>query len=321
MEIIIAVGIFVTLVLLIEGGYVFFFAMRNSESRTIRRRLRTLSAGSARSDGVDILRKKIFSEIPWLNRVLIKITMVHGMNRLLEQANSRMPVSFYFFLSILFASAGYATGVGMRIHSPVIIVMAILSGIAPFLYLYFKKQKRMQKFLEHLPEALELIARALKAGHSFSGGLKMAAEEFGDPIGTEFDKTLSEINFGVGIADALKNFANRVDCPDLQFFVVSVLIQRETGGNLAEILEKIAYLIRERFKLHGRVRALAAEGKLSAIVLILLPPLMALYFLLIRPEYIGLLFEDRIGITMVIGATIMMTIGVLTMKKMVTIKV
>jgi tight adherence protein B len=321
MEIIISIGIFITLVLLVEGIYLSILAIKNSETRTLRRRLRTLSAGGAKSGEIDILRKEIFSEIPWLNRLLMKVTLMHGMNRLLEQANARMPVSFFVFLSLFLASAGYALGLGLRIHNVVIIMLAVLLGIAPFLYLHFKKLKRMEKFLEQLPDALDLIARALKAGHAFSGGLKMVGEEFGDPVGTEFAKTLDEINFGVGVEDAMKNLSNRVDCPDLRFFVISVLIQRETGGNLAEILEKIAHLIRERFKLYGRVRTLAAEGKLSAVILILLPPLMALYFFLVRPDYIGALFEDRLGITMVIVAAIMMIAGVLTMKKMVTIKV
>ncbi len=179
----------------------------------------------------------------------------------------------------------------------------------------------MAKFQEQLPDALDLIARALKAGHAFSGGLRMVAEEFGDPVGTEFRKTLDEINFGVGVDQAMKNLARRVDCADLQFFVVSVIIQRETGGNLAEILEKIAALVRERFKLYGKVRTLAAEGKLSAIILIALPFLIAFYFFLIQPEYISLLFRDPIGIAMLAGASIMMVIGVLMMRKMIQIRV
>jgi tight adherence protein B len=119
----------------------------------------------------------------------------------------------------------------------------------------------------------------------------------------------------------MKNLAQRVDCPDLNFFVVSVIIQRETGGNLAEILEKISSLVRERFKLFGKVRSLAAEGKLSAIILLALPPLMALYFSIVQPDYIGLLFKDPIGIVMVIGASVMMVIGIYVMKRMIEIRV
>jgi tight adherence protein B len=206
-------------------------------------------------------------------------------------------------------------------NQAVLVILALFLGVMPFLYLILLKQKRMAKFQEQLPDAMDLIARALKAGHAFSGGLAMVADEFSDPIGTEFRKTIDEINFGVGTDLAMKNLAHRVDCPDLQFFVVSVIIQRETGGNLAEILEKIASLVRERFKLYGKIRSLAAEGKLSAVILLILPPAIAVYLLLVQPEYIGLLFKDPLGIAMVVGAFIMMLIGTYVMKRMIEIKV
>ena len=179
----------------------------------------------------------------------------------------------------------------------------------------------MEKFQRQLPDALDLVARALKAGHAFTGGLRMVADELGDPIGSEFEKTLNEINFGVGVPEALKNLPNRVDCPDLKFFITSVIIQRETGGNLAEILTKITYLIRERFKLQNRVQVLAAEGKLSAIILIAIPFVIALALSVLNPGYIKTLFIDPIGKVLVAFALIMMIIGVFVMKRMIQIKV
>ena len=179
----------------------------------------------------------------------------------------------------------------------------------------------MEKFQRQLPDALDLVARALKAGHAFTGGLRMVAEELGDPIGTEFEKTLNEINFGVGVPEALKNLSNRVDCPDLKFFITSVIIQRETGGNLAEILTKITSLIRERFKLQNRVQVLASEGKLSAIILIAIPFVIALALSVLNPVYIKTLFTDPIGKILVAFALIMMIIGIFVMKRMIQIKV
>jgi tight adherence protein B len=166
-----------------------------------------------------------------------------------------------------------------------------------------------------------MLARSLKAGQAFSGGLKMVADEFDDPIGPEFDKTLNEINFGVGVPEALKNLSSRVDCLDLSFFVISVVIQRETGGNLAEILENIARLIRERFKLYGRIRTLAAEGKFSAIILVALPFLLAFVLFLINPEYIGTLIKDPIGHVLIGIGLVLMIIGIFTMSRMIKIKV
>jgi tight adherence protein B len=325
MGIIIGVGIFITIVLLIEASYGVFETVRDSESRRIKKRLRTLSAGGYSIKDIkdiDIVRKRILSEVPWLNRLLLRITRKQDIDRLLEQANSKMPLGFFLLLSLCLASVGYAAGfLLLKMNYLLAIIPSGLLGIIPLLYLLSRKQQRMKRFQEQLPDALDLIARALKAGHAFSGGLNMVAGEFSDPIGTEFDKTRDEISFGVGINEAMKNLAARVDCPDLQFFVVSVIIQRETGGNLAEILEKIAYLIRERFKLYGRVRALAADGKLSAIILVALPPFIAFYMSIVNPEYIGLLVTDPIGIAMTICALLMMTMGVLVMKRMVSIKV
>jgi tight adherence protein B len=179
----------------------------------------------------------------------------------------------------------------------------------------------MKKFQGQLPDALELIARALRAGHAFSSGMKLAADEFDDPLGPEFEQTLDEINFGISVPDALKNLSSRIDCPDLKYFVVSVILQRETGGNLAEIIESIAYLIRERFKLHGRVRVLAAEGKLSATILMILPFLIVVALRFINPELISTLFTDPIGRVVVAAGAFWMIIGVLVMKRMIDIKV
>lgn len=321
MTIVIGIGIFITMVLLIEAAYMGARMLRTSESRSIRRRLRTLSAGGGDRGEVDILRKRILSDVPWLNRFLMKITRIHELDRLLEQANTSMPLGFFILLSFLLAAVVFAGGSILRINHSVLIIFALMLAALPFLYLLSLKQKRIAKFQEQLPDALDLIARALKAGHAFSGGLKMVAEEFSDPVGNEFGKTLDEINFGVGVEQAMKNLAHRVDCQDLQFFVVSVIIQRETGGNLAEILEKISSLVRERFKLYGKMRTLAAEGKLSAMILIVLPFLIALYFFAIQPEYIGLLFKDPLGITMLVGASMMMILGVVVMRKMIQIRV
>ena len=179
----------------------------------------------------------------------------------------------------------------------------------------------MKKFQAQLPEALDLMARSLRAGHAFSTGMKLAADEFDDPLGTEFNITLDEINFGLGVPEALKNLVNRVDCQDLNFFVVAVILQRETGGNLAEIMENIAHLIRERFKLYGKVKTLAAEGKLSMIILIALPFCIIGALLFVNPKYIMTLFTEYAGRIMIAGALFMMVIGAFVMSRIVKIEV
>jgi tight adherence protein B len=321
MELLIGIGIFLSVVLLIQGGYFAFRSLRKPEVKRIRRRLRALSPEGHGYEDIDIVRKKKFSEVPWLNRLLLGFRWTDNLHRLLEQADTQHPLGFFVLLSIILALAGFFVGSLVTQNYLFSIPFAVVLGMMPFFYIYSKKKKRMQKFQRQLPEALDLIARTLRAGHAFPGGLKMVADEFDDPVGTEFDMTLDEVNFGVAITDALKNLLNRVDCPDLRFFVISVIIQRETGGNLAEILGNIAYLIRERFKLQGHIRALSAEGRLSAIILLALPFVLGFALSLINRGYIGILFTDPIGRAMILFGLIMMILGVFVMRRIIQIRV
>lgn len=321
MEILIGIAIFISIVLLIQGFYFVFRTMRNPERREVRERLKTISSIGHRDERLDIERKKLMSNIPWLNRLLLASQWPDKLNRHLEQANSKQPLGVFLLLSFLLAFIGLIVGFRGSSNPFVGILLAVLLGIIPFFYIHFKKKRRMKKFQGQLPEALDLIARALKAGHAFSGGLKMVADEMGDPIGIEFGRTVGEMNFGVDLPEALKNLSSRVDCPDLKFFMISIILQRETGGNLVEILEKIANLIRERFKLQGRVRVLAAQGKLSAAILIALPFVVGLGFSILNPKYIGILGGDPIGKALVIFALLFIIFGVVVIRKIIDIKV
>lgn len=319
MNILIGIGIFILTLILIGGGYHLLQRIKNPERREVLRRLRGFSSARYENEIIDIMRKSLLSEVPWLNQVLLGFRWTDKLNRLLEQADTQYTLGVFVLLSTLMASAGFV--IGSWLAPRLIIPLALFLGMMPFLYIYFKKKRRMEKFQRQLPEALDLIARALKAGHAFTGGLRMVADELGDPIGTEFEKILHEINFGVGIAKALKNLPNRVECSDLKFFIISVIIQRETGGNLAEILAKIASLIRERFNLQNRVQVLSAEGKLSAIILITIPFFIALALSILNPGYIKTLIIDPVGKGLVGFAFIMMIIGIFVMKRMIQIKV
>ena len=321
MEIIIGVGIFLTIVLLAEGVYFVSKTGKKPEQKKIKKRLRTLSSGNFKSAEIDIARKRLLSDVPWFNRMLFNFSVVPKLERLLEQANISHPVGYYLLLTLLFAACGYMAGSLLTVNFLIAVLLACAASTMPFLYVYYMRSKRMSKFERQLPDALDLVVRALKAGHAFSAGLRMVADEFEDPVGTEFGNTMDEINFGVGVSDALINLTNRVDCPDLQFFVVSVIIQKETGGNLAEILEKISHLIRERFKFNGRVRVLSSEGKLSAAVLISLPFLISFYMFMVNPKFLEPLLNDPIGKILMAVAVVMMIIGTLVMKKMISIKV
>jgi tight adherence protein B len=321
MNLVIGIAIFITLVLFIEGSLVAVRAIYNPERKRLRRRLERLSSEQNGSVSVDIVRKRVLSEVPWLDALLSRTPGMEYLGHILEQAGSRYSLGLFLSLSLFLALVGLLLGSLTRYNVIWQGLGAFVCGAAPFLYVSYQKHQRQLKFQRQLPEALDLIARALRAGHTFQVGLKMVGEEFAEPMGTEFDKTLAEINFGAGVADALKNLARRVDCADLHFFVIAILIQRETGGNLAEIAENIANLIRKRFELQDRVRALSAEGKLSAIILFALPFLIALALSVLNPKYLKVLFTDPVGTWMLGMTAVMMVIGALVVKKMIHIRV
>jgi tight adherence protein B len=203
--------------------------------------------------------------------------------------------------------------------------LAPLAGVVmffiPFLWLLNKRRVRLKKFAAQLPDALELVARALRAGHSLAAGMHVVAEEMPSPVADEFGRVYEEQNLGIPIEDSMRNICERVPNLDLRFFVTSVAIQRQTGGDLAEILDKIGYVIRERYRILGQVKALTAEGRLSGVVLIALPFLLFLVMLHIKPDYIQLLWTDPLGIKMAVGGLIAQILGALVIKKIVDIKV
>jgi tight adherence protein B len=320
MYVILGVLIFAVCVFVIEMCHYAYRTTRNPDRRKVRKRLRTLTSAKY-GGGESILRRRSLSEIPFLNRIMLRIPMFERLDRLLQQADVRYPLGFFLLLTIFLAFIGFFGGSLLTRHYALSIIAAALLGGIPVFYIRSRKRRRMKKFYGQLPDALELIGRAVRAGHAFSIGMKLAGEEFDDPLGPEFEETLDEINFGISVSDALKNLSRRVDCPDLRYFVVSVILQRETGGNLAEIIENIAHLIRERFKLQGRIRVLAAQGKLSAIVLLGLPFLVVGVLRFIRPDYMTTLITDPIGRTIASAGAFLMIMGTLAMKKMIDIKV
>jgi len=313
--------IFVVTLFVVEMCFYGHRVSGGAERKKIRRRLETASSGMVANETPEILEKRVLSEVPFLNRILSRIQILNRLERLVRQANVKHSLGFFILSSVLLASMGYLGTVLAGRHHGYGVVVAVPLGLSPLLYLRRKKKKRMRKLQDQLPDGLDLIARALKAGHALTTGMRLAADEFGDPFGTELAATLDEINFGVSVADALTHLANRVDSPDMQYFVVSVIIQRTTGGNLAEILENIAGLIRERIKFRGKVRVLSAEGKWSAVILIALPFVIVVALRFLNPKYINLLLTEPAGRMMAGIALIMTIVGALVMKKIVTIEV
>jgi tight adherence protein B len=196
----------------------------------------------------------------------------------------------------------------------------VLAGLPP-LFLHFKRKRRLAKFAKQLPEALELISRALRAGHSLASGFKLVADEMDDPIGKEFERCYEAQNLGIALEDAIDEMTERVPNLDLRFFATAIILQRQTGGDLAEILDKIGYLVRERFKIWGQIQALTGEGRLSGLVLLALPPCLFVVMWRLNPNYCMALFTDPMGHQMLAVAVVMQIIGAFVIKKIVNIKV
>jgi tight adherence protein B len=201
------------------------------------------------------------------------------------------------------------------------VVGGALGFALPFLFLSFKRTKRMRAFEENFPEGLDLISRALKAGHAFATGLKMVADEMDEPVGPEFRKTFDEQNFGLPLKDALDNLTHRMPLLDVRFFATAVLIQRETGGNLSEILENLAHVVRERFKILRQVRVYTAHGRFTGYVLLALPAVLMIALSYINPDHMNLLFHQPMGRMMLVGALVMQTIGYLWIRQVIKIEV
>jgi len=289
--------------------------------RRVRKRLQALAMSDMDAAAIDlVLHEAAMSDVPWFNRLLEKRRWAANVNKIIKQADARGSAGIYLLLCALLGIAGFYLGV-LSNRLWVSVFMAGLVGYIPLWRLKRQKRKRMERFQAQLPDALDLLARSLKAGHTFGGGMRMVADEFEDPIGGEFRQTLDEINYGMDVDRALKNLLDRVDCTDLKFFVVSVNIQRETGGNLAEIIDKISSLVRERFVLFGKVKVLSAEGRLSALILVLLPFLIAGILYIVNPGYISLLWTRDMGQGMAWGAVVSMTLGVVVIRRLVRIKV
>lgn len=315
-------ALFIAVVLLLEGAYVYWEAKKGPEARRLKQRMRLLEGGSAQSESISLLKSRVLSDLPLFDRVLHSFPRMAALDRWVLQSGTATSVGRLFALTLL---AGVATFmVSLLLNVPPIVAALFFalpaSGI-PWIVVGRHRSARLAKFEEQLPDTLDLIGRALRAGHAFPIAMQMVATEAADPIASEFQAAFDEINFGVPMNEALMSMAARVPSMDLRYFVVSVLLQRETGGNLAELLDNLSTLVRERFKLLGRVRVLAAEGKLSAYILVALPFFTAGAIFTVAPKFMEILWTDPMGLKMVFATIAMMVVGVFVMWRIVKIRV
>jgi tight adherence protein B len=316
----IALGIFGTILLFLQGCAALHRMMAPRGTDRAVERIQKWSAPEATAQ-LNIVRKDSLSDIPWLHDLLITMRRFQPLRLLHRQADCRVPLGVFVLATPLLALGTFLLALSMHQALLLAVLFAVVLGALPAGYLYWLKSQRMAMFERQLPEALELVSRALRAGHAFSVGLKLVGDEAADPIGIEFRRVFDEVSMGVALPQALQNMTDRLDCLDLRFFVTSVLVQRETGGNLAEIIDSLAGMIRKRFELQLKVNALSAEGRFSGIILFGLPIVVGFLLYEMNPEYMGLLFTDPIGQNLVMVGSFLMVTGAIIMKRMVVIKV
>lgn len=316
-----AICAFVAVVLFLEGLYLLWSASRSPEAKKIERRLQVLAAGAMDRDEASIIKERLLSEVPEIQRLLGRVPRLRQFDRLLEQSGLSLSVAQIMAVAGLAGAATYGLALLLSLPPLLAPILALLVAALPFLYVLRRRTQRIRQLERQLPEALDLISRALRAGHAFGTGMTMVSEEMAEPIASEFRITHEEVNYGVALQQALLNLAARVPSTDVRYFVIAVLIQRESGGNLTEVLGNLSILIRERFKLLDKVRVLAAEGKLSAWILSVLPFALAGVINLINPGFMKVLWTDPMGLNMVTAALVMMLLGVLWMRQIIRIHV
>lgn len=315
------VAVFVAVVLGLEGGYLWWNSRRGPEAMRMERRLRAASAGGHAAQNLSILKQRALSRSEGLQRLLLAVPRIHTLDRLIVQSGLAMNVGDLLILTLILAATGLLGPLwfGHRLLLGCGLAAALSS--LPMLYILHARKKRMEKLENQLPDAIDLMARAMRAGHAFPTALNMVGDEMAEPIGDEFRTLFDEINYGVKLEDALLNLLTRVPSADLQYFVVALLIQHETGGNLAELLDNISVIVRSRIKLLGEIRTLSAEGKLSAWILSLLPFATGVVINIVNPGFMNVLWTDPLGLKMVYGALFLMSVGIWWMSRIIKIRV
>ncbi len=309
----------VTLALIVSGIY--FLVEAPAEKKRLRQRIDIVKADLARGefDSLEtrLLRSEVLSNIPAIHRLLLKMPGTTKLNLFLQQSATETTVGMVLTISLLSGWLVFLAGLLFGL----VIILAILFGLLamaiPFLVIAVKRQRRFLRFEEIFPDAIDLLGRAVRAGHAFTTGLELIAKEMPPPLSDEFQRAYEQQNLGLPLRDALENMMRRVPLTDVRIFVTALMIQRESGGNLAEILDNLSHVIRERFKLMRQIRVYTAQGRLSLYLLVAIPPLMGVMIYFMDRSYIMRLFTDPLGIRFLVAGITLQVIGYFVIRKII----
>jgi len=303
-------------------SFLYFFVDTPLSRRKMMTRLAAIQEVEARNDEVpDVLRRELLSDLPILNRLLQTIPGIPRLRLFLEQGAIRMQLGT--FVLIVAALPVFTFVVFLMIGLPLYqgVIASLLACVVPFAITAVKRRQRFDKFEEQFPEAMDLLGRAVRAGHAFTTGFELISKELSDPVGEEFRIAFQQQNLGLRLRDALQNMAMRVPLPDVRIFVSALQIQREAGGNLGEILDMMSYVVRERFKLRRQIQIFTAEGRLSSYMLTAIPTVALIGMQILQPDYIKPLFTDVRGQMALTAGVVLQIIGYLVIRKIIKIKI
>jgi len=319
-------GLIFFLVLLLTFGTVLVMTRPTADERTIEERIAKLRplAGSAEpqdDDGSVIIKQTRLSKNPWLDALLRRLKLVKKIQRLIARAESLWSVSGVLAWSFGLAVAGYMVGYYELPSMAIALLPAFVFAALPFLFLRYKQMRRLKEFNRHLPEAIDLMSRALRAGHSLTAAIEIIGEESPEPVRGEFREVYRQQNFGIPAREALLQLARRIPLPELNFVVTAILLQKETGGNLVEVLDRTTAVIRERLRIQGEIRTHTAQGRLTGWILSLLPVAMFFLLSLANRGYTRVLIEDPIGRILIYTGVGLIVLGGLVIRKIVNVKI
>jgi tight adherence protein B len=312
------------LVVVIVFLAVWFFFGTDTKEEVMRQRFEAVRKAERRGNismDLKLIRDEMYSSVPLLHRLMMQVAWSNRLQDYINQAGMKLRPGKVVLMSAVMAFATLVI-VAQYYHLPALsLLLAAMAAAAPFAFIALKRSRRLKKFEEGFPETLDLLGRAVRAGHAFTTGLEMVSKESPEPVASEFRTTFEEQNFGLPLRDALTNMAERVPSVDVRFFVTALLVQKETGGNLAEILDELSRVIRERFKIYREVSVKTAQGRLTALILISLPMGMLIVLRMMNPVYLNVLFDDPLGPTILTVAAVMQVIGAFILWKIVRIQV
>jgi tight adherence protein B len=308
---------------LVLGAYLIATRGTDAKRKRLQKRLADALIHSANTEDVEVIlaRNELMSEIPFVNRFLVQLQAALHLKRMLDQADIHITPSRLGMFSVMAGMLGLLAASVLTISVLVIAASGLITAMIPFVHVWWKRRQRFNAFLEHLPDALDLMSRGLSAGHAFSESLHMVASEMPEPVATEFRKTYEEQNLGLSLKLALENMTDRMPLLDLKMVITAVLIQRETGGNLAEILEKVAVTIRERFRIMGDLKTLTTSSRMSAWLLCGLPIFVTFIITAMNPDYMSVLWKDQRGHYLIGAALFLQITGMLIVRKILNIKI